>query len=106
MSDMSILKKMELFGIGTIAITQEKFEGFTQEMIKKGEMNREEGKTFVMKVLLEKDKQLKDIEDKINQKIKDVIESSGIATKEDIEDLKKKLETLEETFEKLRLESY
>ena len=103
---MSILKKMELFGIGMIAITQEKLEEFTQEMIKKGEMNREEGKTFVMKVLLEKDKQLKDIEDKINQKIKDVVESSGIATKEDVETLNKKLETLEETFEKLRLENY
>lgn len=105
MSDMSILKKIELFGIGTIAITQEKLEKFTQEMIKKGEMNREEGKTFVIKILLEKDKQLKDIEDRINQKIKDLIESSGIATKEDVEALKKKLETLEETFEKLRLEN-
>lgn len=89
------LRKIGLFGIGVIAITQEKLEEFTQEMVKKGEMNREEGKLFVVEVLLEKDKQLKDIEEKINQKIKDIIENSGIATKKDIQTLEKRLDMLE-----------
>jgi polyhydroxyalkanoate synthesis regulator phasin len=90
-----MLRKIGLFGIGIIAVAKEKFEEFTQEMVKKGEMNREEGKMFVFEVLLEKDMQLKKIEKKINQKIRYTIESSGIATKKDIHALEKKLEILE-----------
>ena len=90
-----ILRKIKLFGIGAMALTQEKLEEFTQEMVKKGEMNREEGKKFVIEVLLEKDKQLKKIGAKIDQKIKNAIERSGAATKKDIQTLEKRFEILE-----------
>jgi len=90
-----ILRKMGLFGIGIIALTQEKLEEFAQEMIIKGEMNREEGKKFVIEVLSEKDKQLKDIEEKISNKVKEAIENSGIATKKDIQALEKRIENIE-----------
>ncbi len=66
-SDM--IRKMGLFSIGVISITQEKLEEFTQEMIKKGDMSREEGKKFVREVLSEREKQAKEIEDKINTKV-------------------------------------
>lgn len=110
MSDISeIFRKVALFGIGTIAISQEKIEEFTQEMVKKGEMNREEGKKFVLEVLSEKDRQRKEIEEKINKKVKDVVESSGIATKKDIESTKKdmtdisnRMEKIEAAFERLK----
>jgi polyhydroxyalkanoate synthesis regulator phasin len=89
------LRKIGLFGIGIVVLTQEKLEEFTQEMIKKGEMNREEGKNFVIDILLEKDRQLKEIEEKISNKVKDTIENSGVATKKDIQALEKRLEILE-----------
>ena len=89
------LRKMRLFGVGVIALTQEKLEEFTQEMVKKGEMDREEGKKFVIEVLLEKDRQFKETEDKLNQKVKDTIERSGVATKKDIQTIEKRLEILE-----------
>lgn len=96
MSEISdILKKIGLFGIGVVAITQEKAEEFTKEMVEKGEMNREEGKKFVMEVLSEKDRQIKELGDKINQKVKEAVERSGAATRNDIEDLKKRLEAIE-----------
>jgi polyhydroxyalkanoate synthesis regulator phasin len=44
MSEM--LKKMGLFGIGVISLTKEKVEEFSQEMIKKGEMSKEEAEKF------------------------------------------------------------
>ncbi|MCG2727872.1 MAG: hypothetical protein L6244_04395 [Candidatus Methanoperedenaceae archaeon] len=71
MSDMSdMFRKMGLFGIGIITLTQEKVEEFSQEMIKKGEISKEEGKKFVKEVLSEKEKQLKDIEEKINERVR------------------------------------
>ena len=92
-----ILRKTRLFGIGVIALTQEKLEEFTQDMVKKREMNREEGKKFVIEVLLEKYKQLEDLGDKINQKVSYAIERSGVATKKDIQTLEKRLEMLEKS---------
>lgn len=103
MSEISeIFRKMALFGIGAIAISQEKLDEFVQEMVKKGELNREEGKKFVIDVLSEKDRQLKEVEEKINKKVKDVVESSGVASKKDIEDLSKRMEKIETAFERLK----
>ena len=96
MSDMSeIFRKIGLFGIGVVAISQEKLEEFSQEMIKKGEINREEGKKFVMEVLSEKDRQIKELGDKINQKVKEAVESTGAATTKDIDGIKKRLDVIE-----------
>ncbi len=102
MSEMSdMLRKMGLFGIGVLSLTQEKIEEFTQEMIKKGEMSKEEGKKFVKDVLSEKEKQLKDMEEKINEKVKENLKKSGIVMKSDIETLEKKIEKLERTIQSM-----
>ena len=102
MSEMSeLIRKMGLFGIGVIYLTEEKIEEFTQEMIKKGEMNRDEGKKFVREVLCQQEKQLKDVEDKINRKIQETFEKSGIVMKSDIENLQRKIEELERTVESI-----
>ena len=100
MSEMSeMLRKMGLFGIGVVSLTQEKLEEFTQEMIKKGDMSREEGKKFVIEVLSEKEKQIKEVEDKINETVKEAIDKSGIVVKSDMEALQRKIEKLEKTIQ-------
>ena len=100
MSEMSdMFKKMGLFGIGVISLTQEKVEEFSQEMIKKGELSREEGKKLVKDILSEREKQMKDLEDKINDRVKDTLEKSGVVMKSDIAALEKKIEKLEKTIQ-------
>ena len=102
MSEMSeMIRKMGLFSVGVISLTQEKAEEFTQEMIKKGEMNREEGKKFVRDILSEKEKQIKDLEDKINENVENVMKKSGVVMKSDISALEKKIEKLEKTIQSL-----
>ena len=64
------LRKMGLFGIGILALTQEMLEEFTLEMIKKGE-------------------------EKISNRVKDAIDNSGVATKKDMQVLEKRIENLE-----------
>ncbi|CAG0971711.1 MAG: phasin family protein [Candidatus Methanoperedens sp.] len=97
MSDM--IKKMGLFGIGVISLTQEKIEEFSQEMIKKGEISREEGKKFVREVLSEQEKQMKEFEGKIHEKVKETFEKSGVVMKSDVAALEKKIEKLEKTIQ-------
>jgi polyhydroxyalkanoate synthesis regulator phasin len=103
MSEMSdIIRKMGLFGIGVISLTQEKIEEFSQEMIKKGELSKEEGKKFVKEVLSEKEKQMKDIESKINERVKETIEKSGVVMKSDMAALERKIEKLEKTVHSMK----
>jgi polyhydroxyalkanoate synthesis regulator phasin len=105
MSEMSdILKKMGLFGIGVISLTQEKLDEFTQEMIKKGEMSREEGKKFVREVLTEREKQVRDLEEKINEKVNETIKKSGIVMKSDLDAIEQKLEDLEKSIRNMTKE--
>jgi len=102
MSEMSdMFKKMGLFGIGVISLTQEKVEEFSQDMIKKGELSREEGKKLVKDILYEREKQVKDLEDKINDRVRDTLEKSGVVMKSDISALEKKIEKLEKTIQAL-----
>ena len=106
MSD--IIRKIGLFGIGAIALTTEKIEELSQELIEKGEMNKEEGKKFVSEVLQEKDKKIKEIGDFISYKVKETIDKSGLATKSDIEGVKERLDRMEsnrkERIEKIKEE--
>ena len=98
MSEMSdTIRKMGLFGIGVISLTQEKIEEFSQEMIKKGEISKEEGRKFVKEVLSEKEKQMKDVENKINERVKETLEKSGVVMKSDLSALERKIEKLEKT---------
>jgi polyhydroxyalkanoate synthesis regulator phasin len=97
-----ILRKAALFGIGAVALSQEKIEEFVQEMVKDGELNKEEGKKFVLELLAEKEKQCKSIEEKINNKVRDVVESCGTAKKEDIESLRARMEKIETSMERLK----
>ncbi len=102
MSEMSeLIRKMGLFSVGVFSLTQEKVEEFTQEMIKKGDISREEGKKFVKDVLSEKEKQINDLEDKINENVEKVMKKSGVVMKSDIAALEKKIEKLEKTIQSL-----
>ena len=102
MSEMSeLIRKMGLFSVGVFSLTQEKVEEFTQEMIKKGDISREEGKKFVKDVLSEKEKQINDLEDKINENVEKVMKKSGVVMKSDIAALEKKIEELEKTIQSL-----
>ncbi|MFZ2410532.1 MAG: phasin family protein [Candidatus Methanoperedens sp.] len=102
MSEMSeMFRKMGLFGIGVISLTQEKIEEFTQEMVKKGEISKDEGKKFVKEMLSEQEKQLKEIEEKINEKVRENLKKSGVVMKSDIASLERKIEKLEKTIQSI-----
>ncbi len=102
MSEMSeMFRKMGLFGIGVISLTQEKMEEFTQEMVKKGEISKDEGKKIVKDILSQQEKQLKEIEEKINETVRENLKKSGVVMKSDIASLERKIEKLEKTIQSM-----
>jgi polyhydroxyalkanoate synthesis regulator phasin len=95
------LKKLGLLGIGAVAITEEKIREVVNELVEKGEMSVDEGKTLVHELLTEKKKQVQDFEEKISRDVQNAISKSNIASKDDVSRLEDKITELEETIKKL-----
>ena len=97
------LRKLGLIGIGVLAITEEKIRQIVDELIEKGEMNREEGKSLVQELLTEKKKQMQELGDTISEDVQNAVDRSKIATKDDVARLEEKIAELEKTSETRRV---
>ena len=95
------LRKLGLIGIGVLAITEEKIRQTVDELIEKGEMNREEGKSLVQELLTEKKRQMQELGDTISEDVQSAIGRSGIASKDDIARLEEKITGLEKAVKEL-----
>ena len=86
-----MLKDLIYLGLGGALLAKEKMEEELGELVEKGKLSKEEAMKLVEKAKergREKEEQAKD---ELKKVIKEVIEELGLATKEDIEDLKKTL---------------
>ena len=89
MRDMTELwKKATLFGIGMWALTEEKIQDFTDELIENGEMRKEEGKKFVRELVDEQKKQKEELENRITARVQDTFKKADYATRDEVKDLK------------------
>lgn len=95
------IKKLGLFGIGAWALTEEKINEITKELIDKGEIDKEEGKKFVLELIEEQKKQKEEIENRISKTVKETFGKVKAETKEDIERLEMRINKLEEEIKKL-----
>ena len=95
------LRKLGLLGIGAISITEEKVKQVVNELVEKGEMSTEEGKTLVRELLTEKKKQMQDFDEKISKDLQNAIGKSNIASKDDVSRLEDKIAELEKTIQTL-----
>ena len=95
------LRKLGLIGIGVLAITEEKIRQTVDELIEKGEMNREEGKSLVQELLTEKKKQMQELGDRISEDVQNAVDRSKLATKDDVARLEEKITGLETAIKEL-----
>nr|WP_321497336.1 hypothetical protein [uncultured Methanolobus sp.] len=96
-----IAKKVGLFGIGLWALTEEKIQDITDDLIENGEIKKEEGKKFVREVMDEQKKQKEEIEKKISTKVQETINKADVATKDEVRELKDIISSLEAKIDKL-----
>lgn len=89
------LKNIILAGIGSIAYTYEKAADMVDVLVKKGELTINQGKELneELKKVLNENKQNQTNVDA--QAIKDAINELNLPTKQDIEDIKTRLDNLE-----------
>ncbi|MEW6326566.1 MAG: phasin family protein [Thermodesulfobacteriota bacterium] len=92
---MDIIKKAMLLGLGVISLTKEKAEELVDDLIKRGEVAREEKFKMVDKLLKEAEKQEKELVGKLTEAVQKVITNLGLPTKKDLEEISKRLEDIE-----------
>lgn len=92
---MDMIKKAVLFGLGVMNLTREKAQDVVDDLIKRGEVSKDERFPMVDKLLKEAEKQEAELTAKINERVQKVIAQMGLATKDTQEDILKRLEEIE-----------
>lgn len=92
------LKNILLAGIGSIALTYEKSESIINDLVKKGELTINQGKEIneELKKRMDKSKSDKEASNTLTiETLKEVLSSLNLATKQDLIELEKRIEKLE-----------
>ncbi|MBI5593490.1 MAG: hypothetical protein HY881_23795 [Deltaproteobacteria bacterium] len=97
---LDFIKKTMLTGIGIAMKTKDELEEWVKEIVKKGEMSENEGKSFLDDLKKKSEKAQKDFEEKIESKFKDLLKKADIATRGEVNDLKNEIEELKKTVSK------
>lgn len=75
-------------GLGAAFLAKDKFEEFVDELEKRGEMSRSEAKNFLEDAKARALKEEEALNTRIHEELRKVLEGMGLATKEDIAELK------------------
>lgn len=91
---MNILKNLMHLGLGTFAVTKEKAETLANELIKKGEITKGEGKKLIDHLVIKGKKNKKEIESHIEKTLKTNLHKLNIPTKKEVNELKAEIKAL------------
>jgi len=91
-----LIKKGLAVGLGLAVTTKEQAQKIVDELVEKGELNRQEAKEFVNELFQKGEETQKEWEQMTHKKLPQMLAQLHVATKEDIERLEQRLEQLEQ----------
>jgi len=95
------MQKSLLIGLGALVLTKEKTEDVIKDLIKKGEISRDQGMNFLEELGSKAGEEKDRINKILNKRIENIMEKLGTPTRNDIEKMERKLQILEERIEEL-----
>ena len=95
-----LLTQIVNMGIGAVAFTKDAAEKVVNELIEKGEMTRKEGDEFIDKLAKRGEEAKNELESKIEKKIQDILKKLKIPTRDEVDALKKKVNSIAKKCEK------
>jgi len=100
-SVLNLSKKIILAGMGTLSLTREKANKIADELIKRGELSKEDSREFIVDLLNKAEQERDRLVEKIKPEIKNRLEKMSFVSKKYVDDLEKKVQELEEKIEHL-----
>jgi polyhydroxyalkanoate synthesis regulator phasin len=95
-----LVRKMMLAGIGAIALKHDEMQEFVNKLVERGEIAKKDGEEL-MKEMRERRRQYMREEDFPHKKVAEVLEHFSVPTKNDLDELSKKINNLEKKIDKL-----
>lgn len=89
------LKNILYAGIGAAFLTKDKIEELKADLIEKGKLSQEEGRQFVDDLMRRSDKAKDQLNLWINKQVEDRVNQLNLATKDEIAELRRKIEELQ-----------
>jgi len=96
-----IFEKTLLAGLGLFDLTKEKAEKMVNELIKRGELSQSDKAKAVKDILKGHQERTKKLKKKIDQHIDTSMKRLKVITRDQLEELNRKIEKLSRTIEKL-----
>jgi polyhydroxyalkanoate synthesis regulator phasin len=90
-----MLKNVLYTGLGAAFLTKEKIEELRKDLIEKGKLSQDEGKQFVDDLIRKSEKAKDQLDLWINKRVEDRINQLNLATKDEIAELRRKIEELQ-----------
>lgn len=95
-----VLKTMLNLGLGTLVMTKEKAEQLVAELIKQGDISKDEGMSLVGELIEKGKKSEVEIKSKIEKTLQDMLSKLDIPTRKEISDLKAEINRLKKAANK------
>ncbi len=98
----STIRKGLALGLGLAVTSKEQAQKVVDELVERGELSKQESKEFFNE-LLEKGKETqKQVDEKIQHKLNQLLDEANLATKEEVDALKERVEELEKQLEQTK----
>ncbi|MCK4297560.1 MAG: polyhydroxyalkanoate synthesis regulator [Candidatus Marinimicrobia bacterium] len=97
---LDIVKKTLLLGLGVASLTKEKAEEIVNELVKHGEVAYKDRPKVINELLQKSEEEKKKFVSKISETVKTVVNEMGLPSRDDIDELKKKINGLEKSIRK------
>lgn len=91
----SMFKKMMYFGLGALSLTRERAEEFINEVVERGEMSSDEARNYVDEMMSRGEMERQELFAEIKDYMHKVQKEMGMVARDEIEELKERLNRLE-----------
>jgi len=95
-----LIKKALSLGLGAMLVSKDKVEEVVNELVKRGELGQEEGKTLVSELIKKGEASVNEVEGIIEKIVKGVMEKLSLPTRKELNELKSEIEELKEKVNK------
>jgi len=99
-----LFRKGILAGLGLISLTKEKIEDLVDDLVKRGELSKDESSKFVKEVMEKADQRTKEMKDWVDKRVEETLDKLRPKALSQIEEISAKLEQLSAEVKKLQKE--
>lgn len=99
---MSALRRMMLFGVGTVLIAEEEIKAFAERAIAKGKEAQEQGKKLVQEKRAERREKEQEVQETLDTRLDETLERLNLCSQRDVEQLQQQVTELLEKLNELQ----